>query len=223
MKVFLTGASGDIGKAIKLKLESVGYIICSPMRQELNLASIHSIDNYFKNNDKDFDVVIHCAGRNNPENIENVDFVNHLLTQDVNINSFYRVMQNIIPFLKKKKFGYVLGISSLYGSISRDKRSSYAMSKHSMNGFIQTLATELGSYNVLANSLSPGFVDTKMTRQNNNQDQIKILESKIPLGKLASPEDIAEVAYFLCSKNNKYISGQDIVVDGGFMAGGFCK
>jgi 3-oxoacyl-[acyl-carrier protein] reductase len=201
----------------------MNYTVFAPQKSELDLSDVDSIDNYFRNNGTDFDVVIYCAGRNNPNSIEDTNFTDHLLTQNVNINSFYKVMQNIIPSLKKQKSGYVLGISSLYGSVSRDQRSSYAMSKHSMNGFIQTLALELGSYNVLSNTLSPGFVDTKMTRQNNSEDQIKMLKSKVPLGKFASPEDIAEVAYFLCSKNNKYISGQDIVVDGGFMAGGFCK
>ncbi len=223
MRVFLTGANGDIGRAIKLKFENMGYVVCAPQRAEMDLSDINSIDNYFQNNKTDFDVVVYCAGQNIPQSIEDTNLADHLLTQNVNINSFYKVIQNIIPSFKKQKSGYVLGISSLYGSVSRDKRSSYAMSKHSMNGFIQTLALELGSYNVLSNTLSPGFVDTRMTRQNNNEEQIKMLESKVPLGKLASPADIAEVAYFLCSKNNKYISGQDIVVDGGFMAGGFCK
>lgn len=223
MRTFLTGANGDIGMAIKLKLEKMGYFVCAPTRQELDLSKIKIIDNYFQENGVDFDVVIHCAGYNNPKNIEEVSLEDYSLMQDVNVTSFYRIMQNLSPSLKKKNLGYVLGISSLFGSISRDRRSAYAMSKHAMNGFIQTLAIEFGQFNILANSLSPGFVNTKMTKKNNSLEQIKVLESEIPLARLADPQDIAEVAYFLCSKNNRYISGQNIVVDGGFMAGGFFK
>ena len=62
---------------------------------------------------------------------------------------------------------------------------------------------------------------TDMTTKNNDRDKIKSWEEKIPLGKLADPEDIASVAYFLCSQENKYITGQDIIVDGGYSIGGF--
>ena len=74
--------------------------------------------------------------------------------------------------------------------------------------------------NIKVNSLSPGFVDTKLTRKNNDNQKIKEWENKIPLNRLANPNDIAEVAYFLCN-DNKYITGQDIVVDGGYTIGGF--
>ena len=115
----------------------------------------------------------------------------------------------------------ILGISSLYGNISREGRAAYAMSKHALNGLISTLALELGPSGILCNTLSPGFVKTKMTLKNNTPETLAALERKIPLGRFASVQDIARIAYFLCSEENTYISGQDIIVDGGFMAGGF--
>ena len=69
----------------------------------------------------------------------------------------------------------------------------------------------------------PGFVDTKMTRKNNTPETVKNIEAGIPLGRLASSRDIADVAYFLCSAENKYITGQNIIVDGGYSIGGFQK
>ena len=71
--------------------------------------------------------------------------------------------------------------------------------------------------------MSPGFVDTNLTRKNNNDEKIKIINESIPLSGIAKPTDIANVSYFLCSEKNTYITGQDITVDGGFICGGFQK
>jgi 3-oxoacyl-[acyl-carrier protein] reductase len=127
------------------------------------------------------------------------------------------MMDNLV----KAGQGHILAVSSIYGSIARDRRSSYVMSKHALNGLIKTLAIELGRHNILVNAISPGFVDTAMTRSNNTVERIRQFENLIPLGRMAAPPEIARVAWFLCSRHNTYITGQDIVVDGGFMAGGF--
>jgi 3-oxoacyl-[acyl-carrier protein] reductase len=95
------------------------------------------------------------------------------------------------------------------------------MSKHALNGAVKTLAIELASHGVLVNAISPGYIGTKMTYKNNSPETISKLVSGIPLGRLGYPEDIAEVASFLCSPKNRYLTGQDLVVDGGFSVGGF--
>lgn len=97
------------------------------------------------------------------------------------------------------------------------------MSKHALIGLIKTAAIELGRYNIKVNAIFPGFVDTNLKRKNNDSNKIKFLEEGIPLGNMAKPADIANVAYFLCSEKNTYITGQDITVDGGFICGGFQK
>jgi 3-oxoacyl-[acyl-carrier protein] reductase len=74
---------------------------------------------------------------------------------------------------------------------------------------------------VLVNAVSPGYVDTKMTRANNDEATIARFVRGIPLGRLARPEELAEVVAFLCGPSNTYVTGQDIVVDGGFSVGGF--
>ena len=80
----------------------------------------------------------------------------------------------------------------------------------------RTLAVELAPYNVLVNAIAPGFVNTEMTRRNNTREQIEAIEKNIPAGRLAEPEEIAEAAAFLASEKNSYITGQTILVDGGF-------
>lgn len=217
--VFITGANGDIGRAIKDKFISNGYNVTAPTRQELNLENIGAIAEYFKNNNK-FDIIIHCAGYNNPKKIEEISYDDILRTANINYISFVEIIKSICPYMKQQKNGRILGISSLYGTISRAERLPYATSKHALNGTVRTLACEFGKYNILVNALSPGFVNTQMTRKNNSVEKIEQIANKIPLKRLANVEEIANVAYFLSSNENTYITGQNLIVDGGFMVEG---
>jgi len=219
--LFLTGGNGDIGSAILSLFVNNGFNVIAPSRHELDLSSNQSIDEYFKLNNIEVDVIVHCAGLNNPKPLEQLTYEDIERAASVNYISMYSIIKNLAPKMREKKKGYILAISSIYGSIAREYRLPYVSSKHALIGLVQTLAIELGVDNIIVNSLSPGFVDTKMTRKNNSDEKINLLKKKIPLGRLATTEDIAEVAYFLCSDKNRFISGQDIIVDGGFLAGGF--
>ena len=83
------------------------------------------------------------------------------------------------------------------------------------------LALELGPQGIKVNGLAPGFVETSLTRRNNSSEIIAHMEKSIPLGHLAETDDIAKIAYFLASEDNRYISGQTVIADGGYTAGGF--
>lgn len=219
-KVFITGASGDIGLAIKNKFLDSNNEVVAPTHEELDLQRTDSINNYFKSSSKDFDVIVYCAGFNAPKTIEELLIDDIEKTYKINALAFFEIAKILSPYMKHNKQGHILAISSLYGTISRTGRLAYTASKHSLNGMMKTLACELGKYNILVNTLSPGFVDTKMTRKNNSFEQIENLRKKIPLKRLATTNDIAETAYYLCSEKNSYITGQDIIVDGGFLAEG---
>lgn len=219
-KIFLTGANGNIGNAIKTKFIKKGFSVIAPTRQELNLENIDEISKYFKINDKDFYAFIHCAGFNNPKPLKDITFNDIEKTAKINYISFIEIVKELSKVMKTNKNGKILAISSLYGTISRCERLAYTTSKHALNGAMKTFACELGEYNILVNSLSPGFVDTQMTRKNNSIEKIEQLRRKIPLKRLATVEDIANTAFYLCSEENTYITGQDIIVDGGFMTEG---
>jgi len=83
-------------------------------------------------------------------------------------------------------------------------------------GMTRSMAIEYASKNVLINSVSPGFVETELTNKSLNKDQKKSLKEQIPLKRFAKPEEVAELVYFLCSHKNTYLTGQNIVIDGGF-------
>jgi 3-oxoacyl-[acyl-carrier protein] reductase len=215
----ILGGRGDIGSAIVKKFQEAGDDVLLPSSQDLDLTQTESIDQFLT--DLNIDVLIHSAGWNEPQSIENITAAHLKKSLDINLLGFFHVIQTLLPSFKQKKEGHILGISSLYSSFARMQRAPYCMTKHALNGLIKVLALELGAYNIKVNTLSPGFVDTKMTRKNNNPETIQSFEKKISLGRLASTTDIATVAFFLCSQENQYLHGQNIIVDGGYSIGGF--
>jgi len=219
--LFITGGSGDIGCAIINEFKIKGYNIIAPTSSELDCSNEQSINQYFdKISLTKVHSFIHCAGWNNPESFNNIS--NESLTKSIFINSF-----SFIYILKKinnlliDNESRLSAISSLYGTFSRKNRLAYTSSKHSLNGIIKEIAIEIGSRGILCNTIAPGFIETKMTHLNNSLEIINDFKSKIPVGRLGLPEDIAKVAFFLTSVNNSYINGQNIIVDGGYSIGGF--
>lgn len=219
-KIFLTGANGDIGKAIKEIFINNNFEVIAPLRQDLDLEALETIQKFFQKNSVNADVIIHCAGFNSPKILEDLNYEDIEKTAKINYMSFVEIVKYLTPYMKNNKKGHILAISSLYGTIARSGRLPYVASKHALNGAVKTLACELGEDNILVNSLSPGFVETQMTRRNNSLEKIELLRKKIPLKRLATANDIAKTAFYLCSEMNSYISGQDIIVDGGFLAEG---
>jgi len=221
--LFLLGGSGDIGKAIQQKFIEKGYKVIAPTRQEINLEDRESIENYFKDKNFAIDVLMNCAGVNEPKTFTTITYEDIDKTLQINLLGFFRIIQHLLPGMIEQGNGHILAISSIYGVISRGKRLPYSMSKHALNALVKTLAIEFGELNIKVNSLSPGFVETKLTRKNNDEKTIKQLIEKIPLKRLATPEDVANASYMLCSVENTFISGQNIIVDGGYTIGGFEK
>lgn len=220
-KLFITGGGGEIGGAIVAEFIKHNFEIIAPNSKELDLASETSITDYMSNFSSPIDVFIHCAGFNNPKPFAEITATDFDKTMDINANSFYHLTQTLINKSLFKDNSYILAISSIYSTVSRKKRFSYVAAKHCLNGMIKTLALELAEFGIIVNALSPGFVATKMTYKNNSPAVIEEIVKKIPLARLAIPSDMAKVAYFLCSSDNLYISGQNIIADGGYTIGGF--
>lgn len=221
LRALVLGGTGDIGGAIVARLGDDGVDAVGVGRADFDLARPDRIEAYFDCNGDAFDILVHCAGLNRPQLFAESTDADIRESIEVNVHGFLAVARHCLPHWRQAAFGRVLVISSLYGFLGRSGRLPYAMSKHALNGAVKTLAIELAPYGVLVNALSPGYIGTRMTYANNPPAALERLVSGIPLGRLGTAADVAEVAAFLCSPRNRYLTGQDIVVDGGFAAGGF--
>lgn len=133
---------------------------------------------------------------------------------DTNLNSIYRVTKACLRGMTKARWGRVVNITSVVGSMGNAGQSNYAATKAGMAGFARALARELGSRNVTVNCVAPGFIDTDMTREL-PESQREALLTQIPLGRLGQAEEIAAVVGFLAGEAGGYITGETIHVNGG--------
>jgi len=163
-----------------------------------------------------YDICINNAGINRKCEFPAYSQKDWAQTFDVNLNSPFRITKAIISNMRDNNYGRIVNISSLWSFMSAPNRVAYCASKHALNGLTLSLAGEFSQFGVLVNSVSPGFVLTDMTKKNLSPEQISRIEDKIPLRRLATTEDISNVVCFLASPANSYVSGQNIVVDGGF-------
>jgi len=212
----VTGASRGIGAAIAAQLKSDGCKVLTPTRSEMDLTSSASIEQYLAALEEDIDILVNNAGINNIAPLHETELSNVTDTFQVNLLAAFQLGQFLSRGMKERKYGRIVNISSLWGVVARSGRISYAMSKTAINGLTRSMAVELASSNVLVNSVAPGFVLTDLTRQNNSPDEIEKISRMIPAQRLATPEEIANVIVFLCSKKNTYMTGQTIIVDGGY-------
>jgi len=133
----------------------------------------------------------------------------------VNLNSVFYMTKQIIKPMMKARSGSIINMSSVIGEMGNAGQSSYAASKAGIIGFTKSVAKELGSRNIRCNSIAPGFVETDMTSYLKEGEAGDKYKAGIPLGKFATPEDIANTALFLASDMSTYITGQTISVCGG--------
>jgi 3-oxoacyl-[acyl-carrier protein] reductase len=221
MRALVLGGRGGIGSAISDRFRIDGREVTAVGRSEFDMGNGDQIDAFFKKNGNNFDILIHSGGLNHPNLFETLTDAEIRESLEVNLHGFLSVVKTCLPYWQSSGFGRILVISSLYGFLGRKGRLPYVMSKHALNGAVKTLAIELACHGVLVNAISPGFIGTKMTYKNNPPGTIAKFVAGIPLGRLGDPEDIADVASFLCSSKNRYLTGQDLVVDGGFSIGGY--
>jgi 3-oxoacyl-[acyl-carrier protein] reductase len=116
----------------------------------------------------------------------------------------------------ERQYGRMVNISSIWSIVTKPGRITYAMSKAGLNGYTRSLAVELAPYNILVNAVAPGYVNTELTRQNNSEQELQTICKAIPMKRLAEPIEIARLVSFLCSEENSYLTGQCLVIDGGY-------
>ncbi len=135
----------------------------------------------------------------------------------VNLTGPMLVTRAVSRVMKRAGYGRIVNIGSIFGSVSREKRSVYSTTKFGIRGMTVASSNDLARYGILVNSVSPGFVLTDLTRRVLSEGERDELARQVPAGRLAQPGDISPAVLFLCSGLNTYITGQDVVVDGGFL------
>ena len=162
------------------------------------------------------DICVNNAGFNIIKPYEEYSADEYQRLMNINLTAPFSITQKLIPDMKKRGFGRIVNIASIWSEVSKSGRSLYTTSKTGLIGLTRALAVEYASANILVNAVSPGFTRTELTSQSLSADEMKSLSKQIPVGRFAEPSEIAQTALFLCSEMNTYITGQNFVVDGGF-------
>ena len=198
------------------RLSSEGLRVIAPPRSELDLLAISSIDEYLERLKLPVDILVNCAGINRVEVCEDIKIDSISSALQINLVAPVLLSRSLLPQMAARGYGRIVNISSIWSIVSRSGRAIYSASKCGLNGMTRTLAIEGAPHNVLVNVVAPGYVNTELTAQNNTPQELQAISQTIPAGRLAEPEEVAEIVAFLCSDRNSYMTGQVIVVDGGY-------
>ena len=236
--VLVTGATRGIGKAIALTLGGAGATVIGTATSEsgtnniskmfsenkisgkgmkLDVTDNDQVSNLVKNIGEDFgsvDILVNNAGitRDNillrMKEDEWEDIIN------TNLSSIYKMSKSVLRGMIKKRSGRIISITSVVGVMGNAGQSNYAAAKAGIIGFTKSLAREVGVRGVTVNAIAPGFIETDMT-DSLPDDQKEALASQIPMGRLGTPNEVAEAVLFLAGESGSYITGQTIHVNGG--------
>lgn len=162
------------------------------------------------------DILVNNAGINKIGPFAEIDPADFRRIQKVNVEAPFLVAQAVLPGMVQRGWGRIITIASIWGNISKAGRAPYSTSKFAVDGMTAALAAEVAGKGVLANCVSPGFIDTDLTRTVLGEDGIRELVAQVPAGRLGQPKEIAALTAWLAGPENTYISGQNILIDGGF-------
>ena len=233
-KILITGATGGIGNALVKKFsEHGGSIVATGTKIEkldeikknfpnvlvkkFDISEHSNIEQFIENVSNELgglDILINNAGIN-------VDTLSLRMKDeewkkviDINLTSTFLLSKYSIKIMLKNKFGRVVNIASIVGHTGNLGQSNYSAAKAGIIGMSKSLAIEYAKKNITINCVSPGFIETAMTR--NIPEKVKLyLISRIPMGKLGSGEDVSNCVAFLSSESSSYITGETIHVNGG--------
>lgn len=235
----VTGASGGIGRGISLALAQLGAIVLVNYNgsEEKAQAVVEEIiqqggrSEAIRCNVSDYtacgemtqkllekygriDILVNNAGITRDKLIIGMSEEDYDRVLDTNLKGAFNTIRHTARSFIKQRSGRIINITSVVGITGNAGQANYAASKAGMIGLTKSMAKELGSRGVCVNAVAPGFIDTDMTRVLSDNVK-KAITDNIPLGRIGSVEDVAQVVAFLAGPGGDYITGQVISVDGG--------
>jgi 3-oxoacyl-[acyl-carrier protein] reductase len=234
----VTGASRGIGQAIALKLGQQGAVVIGTATTEsgantisqylekagikgmgiaLNVNDTEQIDNtiqIIREKFGEIEILINNAGISRDNLLVRMKDEEWDDIMETDLKSVFRLSRIVLRAMMKARYGRIINISSVVGSMGNTGQTNYAAAKAGMFGFSKSLAREVGSRNITVNCVAPGFIDTDMTRSLANEHQQNLIQH-VPLGRLGRPEEIASAVAFLASSAAGYITGATLHVNGG--------
>tara|TARA_B100000989_G_scaffold291392_1_gene265818 strand:- start:2252 stop:2983 length:732 start_codon:yes stop_codon:yes gene_type:complete len=236
-KIFITGASGGIGSAICNKFKSINSKLILTSSSEKKIESFKKIygnDQYYYKVDlsdpedlqnclndiskshKDISVIVNNAGVTEDNLIFRMKNEQWSKVIQTNLSSNFQIIKSLLPNMLSKRYGKIIGISSVVGSTGNPGQSNYVASKSGMIGLYKSIASEVAKRNINVNIVSPGFISTTMTENLDDEKKNSYL-ARIPMSRFGKTEDIANIVSFLASDESSYITGQNIHVNGGML------
>ena len=232
----VTGASGGIGSAVARALHNQGaeLIINGTRSSELeklaaelgnrvhvlqgDLAETGSISHLAeeaeKISDNGIDILVNNAGITRDNLLVRLSDKDLMDVINLNLIAGFHLTRKIIRGMMKRKWGRVIGISSVVGITGNAGQTNYAAAKAGMIGFSKALALEVASRGITVNSIAPGFIITPMT-EDFSEEQVTRLLAKVPIGRLGEAEDVASAAVYLASSEASYVTGATLNINGG--------
>lgn len=232
--VLVTGASRGIGKAIASQLKSLGAIVVGTATSQsgadniseylgegnglvLNVTDNDSISALFdtiKEKYESVDILVNNAGITKDNLFMRMKDDEWQDIIDTNLSSVFKLSKAAIRPMMKKRNGRIINIGSVVGSMGNAGQVNYATAKAGLLGFTKSLAREVASRGITVNTVSPGFIDTDMTKTLTDEQKEGIF-SQVPANRLGKPEEIANAVAFLASDESAYITGETLHVNGG--------
>ena len=228
-RALVTGGTRGIGEAIARRLLADGALVtvagssresnppdgCEYVAADLSdRSAVVRLADHIANTG--FDILINNAGINRVSPFEAIADDDFDQIHQVNLRAAFSLCRAALPAMRKKGWGRIVNITSIWSHVTKEGRAAYAASKSGLDGMTASLAVEVAPHGILANCVAPGVIETELTRRVLGPAGIAEMTSKIPLGRLGRPDEVAAFVVWLASPENTFICGQNLLIDGGY-------